>query len=180
MTEKERKEHLKRRLHRYRDLEAERQQIAKELERVEDFMNGPRGANLDGMPRSPGIGNPVLGVVSHHLALQERYRLQLEKLAAAQAAIEDMIEGLEPLARQLMRYRYIDGLPWEEVCVAIRYSWRQTHNIHAKALDTLLAAEMEKEAAKGKPEPGPCDELPWAHDGCEKCRGCCGDYGDEE
>ena len=145
MTDKERKEHLKRRLHRYRDLEAERRQIALELEKVEDFMNGPRGANLDGMPKAPGIGDPVLGVVSQHLALQERYRLQLEKLAAAQATIEDMIERLEPMARQLMRYRYIDGLPWEEVCVAIRYSWRQTHNIHAKALDALLAAELEKE-----------------------------------
>lgn len=146
MTDKERKEHLKRRLHRYRDLEAERQQIALELEKVEDFMNGPRGANLDGMPKAPGIGDPVLGVVSQHLALQERYRLQLEKLAAAQSAIEDMIEGLEPMTRKLMRHRYIEGLAWEEVCVAVGYSWRQTHNIHAKALDTLLAAELEKEA----------------------------------
>lgn len=146
MTEKERKENLKRRLHRYRDLEAERQQIEKELERMADLMSGPRGANLDGMPKAPGIGDPVLGVVSQHLALEERYRLQLEKLAGAQAAIEDMIEGLEPTARRILRYRYIDGLPWEAVCVAVGYSWSQTHDYHAKALDALLAAEMEKEA----------------------------------
>lgn len=142
------KDELKKQLHRYRDLEAERQQIALELKRVEDFMDGPRGANLDGMPKAPGIGDPVLGVVSQHLALQERYRLQLEKLAAAQSAIEDVIESLEPIARKLMRHRYIEGLTWEEVCVAIGYSWRQTHNIHAKALDTLLAAEMEKDEPK--------------------------------
>lgn len=141
------KDELKKELHRYRDLEAERRQIAQELNRVETFMTGLRGTNLDGMPRSPGISDPVLGVVSQHLALQERYRLQLEKLAAAQAAIEDMIEGLEPMARKLMRHRYIEGLAWEEVCVAIGYSWRQTHNIHAKALDTLLAAKAEKEAS---------------------------------
>ena len=143
MTEEERKKNLKKRLHRYQDLEDERRQIEKELERVADLMNGPRGSNLDGMPRSPGIGDPVLGVVSQHMALQERYQLQLEKLAAAQASIENMIEGLEPKARQLMRCRYIEGMTWEEVCVAIRYSWRQTHNIHAKALDALLAAEDE-------------------------------------
>lgn len=143
MTNKERKENLKKRLHRYRDLEAERQQIVKELERVEDLMKGPRGANLDGMPKAPGIGDPVLGVVSQHLALQERYRLQLEKLAAAQTDIEDMIEGLEPTARRIMRFRYIDGLTWEAVCVAVGYSWSQTHDYHAKALDALLAAEME-------------------------------------
>lgn len=138
------KDELKRQLHRYRDLEAERRQIALELKRVEDFMAGPRGANLDGMPKAPGIGDPVLGVVSQHLALQERYRLQLEKLAAAQNRIEEMIEGLEPMTRKLMRHRYIEGLAWEEVCVAIGYSWRQTHNIHAKALDTLLAAAAEE------------------------------------
>lgn len=146
MTERARKENLKKRLHRYRDLEAERRQIEKELERVGDLMTGTRGSNLDGMPRSPGIGDPVLGVVSQHLALEERYRLQLEKLAAAQTAIEDMIEGLEPRARQVMRHRYIEGLTWEEVCAAVRYSWSQTHDIHAKALDALLAAELEKEA----------------------------------
>lgn len=144
MTEKERKENLKKRLHRYRDLEAERRQIAKELERVEDLMDGPRGSNLDGMPKAPGIGDPVLGVVSQHLALQERYRLQLEKLAAAQAAIEDMIESLEPMTRKLMRHRYIEGLTWEEVCVAIGYSWSRTHDLHAKALDTLVAAYGEE------------------------------------
>ncbi|MBO5917248.1 MAG: sigma-70 family RNA polymerase sigma factor, partial [Oscillospiraceae bacterium] len=63
-------------------------------------------------------------------------------LAAAQAAIEDRIEALEPRARKLMRHRYIEGLSWEEVCVAMCYSWRQTHNIHGAALDALLAAEV--------------------------------------
>ena len=109
-------------------------------------MTAPRGSSMDGMPKAPGVGDPVLGVVSQHLALQDRYRLQLEKLARAQSTIEDMIESLEPMTRKLMRHRYIEGLPWEEVCVAIGYSWRQTHNLHAKALDKLLAAELEKEA----------------------------------
>lgn len=141
------KDALKKKLHAYRDLEAERLQILQELERVGDRMTAPRGSNMDGMPRSPGAGDPVLGVVSQHMALEERYQRQLEKLAAAQSAIETMIEGLDPLARRLMRHRYIEGKPWEEVCVAIGYSWRQTHNLHAKALDALLAAEMEKEGA---------------------------------
>lgn len=132
------KEELKRQLHRYRDLRAEYDQIALELEKVEAFMAAPRPANLDGMPRAPGAGDPVLGVVTHHLALQERYRAKLEELAAAQALVEDMIEGLEPGERKLMRHRYIEGLTWEEVCVAIGYSWRQTHNIHGRILDKLM------------------------------------------
>ena len=132
------KDELKKRLHAYRDLEAERLQIVQELERVGDRMTAPRGPNMDGMPRSPGAGDPVLGVVSQHMALEERYQRQLEKLAAAQSDIEDMIEGLDPVARKLMRHRYIEGKPWEAVCVAVGYSWRQTHNLHAAALDKIL------------------------------------------
>ena len=139
MEKRERKEQLKRRLRRYASLKAEAQQIAQELAKVENAMKGPGAANLDGMPRASGIGDQVLGVVSQHLALLERYQRQRERLAAEQSAIEDMIEGLEPTARQIMRYKYIDGLTWEEVCVAVNYSWRQTHNIHDKALEALLA-----------------------------------------
>jgi DNA-directed RNA polymerase specialized sigma subunit len=132
------KDELKKQLHSYRDLRAEYIQISQELEKVEAFMTAPRPANLDGMPRSPGAGDPILGVVTHHLALQDRYKRQLVKLAAAQALIEDIIESLEPGERKLMRCRYIDGLTWEEVCVAVGYSWRQTHNIHARILDKLV------------------------------------------
>ncbi len=132
------KDELKKHLHSYRDLKAEYDQITQELEKVEAIMAGPRTANLDGMPRSPGAGDPILGVVSQHIALQERYKLQLVKLAASQALIEDIIESLEPGERKLMRCRYIDGLTWEEVCVSIGYSWRQTHNIHGRILDKLV------------------------------------------
>ena len=135
------KQELKHRLHSYRDLLAEYNQIKDELAKVEAFMEAPRGSNLDGMPRNPGGGDAILSVVSHHITLQERYRAQLYKLAAAQAEIENMIEGLEPSERRLMRCRYIDGMTWEEVCVKIGYSWRQTHNIHARILDKLAEKE---------------------------------------
>lgn len=139
------KAELKKKLHSYRDLLAEYEQIKLELEKVEAFMESPRGSNLDGMPRSPGGGDPILGVVSHHIALQEKYKTQLYKLAAAQAAIENLIDGLEPGERRLMRCRYIDGMAWEEVCVRIGYSWRQTHNIHSRILDKLVGSEAGHE-----------------------------------
>ena len=132
------KDELKKLLHSYRDLKAEYDQIATELEKVEAAMDGLKGTNWDGMPRGSGKSDPILSVVSQHLALQQRYKFQLVKLAAAQALIEDMIESLEPSERKLMRCRYIDGLTWEEVCVAVGYSWRQTHNIHSRILDKLL------------------------------------------
>lgn len=132
------KDELKKQLHSYRDLKAEREQIAQELEKVEAFMSGPKGTNWDGMPRGSSSGDPILNVVTQHIHLQERYQAKLAELAAAQAQIEELIESLEPMERKLFRHRYIEGLTWEEVCVAIGYSWRQTHNIHGAALDRIL------------------------------------------
>lgn len=132
------KDELKKQLHSYRDLEAERKQIKMELEKVEALMTSAKGTNWDEMPRGSGKSDPILSVVIQHIHLQERYREKLSELAAAQTAIEDMIEGLEPLERKLMRHRYIEGMCWEEVCVAMCYSWRQTHNIHGRALDQIL------------------------------------------
>lgn len=161
------RDEIKKLLHSYRDLQAEAVQIRNTLDALEATMGGPRAANLDGMPKSPGAGDPVLSVVSQHMELEERYRLQLEKLAAAQAQMEDMIEGLEPTERRLMRHRYIEGLSWEEVCVAIGYSWRQTHNIHARALDQL-ATKYGEPRPKPAPEPDPCDGC--AYHACHDCR----------
>ena len=132
------KEELKKQLHRYRDLKAEYEQIALELEKVEAFMTAPKGTNWDGMPRGSGGGDPLLGVVTYHLTLKERYEAKLQELAEAQNIVEAMIDGLESRERKLMRHRYIEGLSWEEVCVAMCYSWRQTHNIHGAALDKIL------------------------------------------
>lgn len=132
------RDELKKKLHSYRDLKAEYDHIKMELDKLEGLMAAPRIANLDGMPHSPGAGDPILSIVAQHIDLQNRYKLQLVKLAASQAAIEDIIESLEPGERKLMRCRYIDGLTWEEVCVAIGYSWRQTHNIHGRILTKLV------------------------------------------
>lgn len=130
---------LKKLLLSYTDMKKEQAQLLETLDRVEATMTAPPSPNMDGMPRGgSGPGDPTGDLATQHLALMGKYRAQLRYLARAQAAIEDLIEPLDSRARTLMRYRYIDGLTWEGVCVAIGYSWRQTHNIHSQALDRLL------------------------------------------
>lgn len=136
------KDELKKLLHTYGDRKAEREQIKAQYDALAD----PKGANLDGMPKNPGVGDPLIGITTKRQDLAERYQAKLEELDAAQIQVEELIATLEPLERKLFRHRYIEGLTWEAVCVEMNYSWRQTHNIHSQALDKLLAAEMEKEA----------------------------------
>lgn len=133
------KDELKKLLHSYTDMKKEREQVAEMLDRLEAELDGPRSPNMDGMPRGgSGPGDPTGELATQHLALMEKYRAQQRYLDRAQLAIEALIEPLDSRARTLMRHRYIEGLVWEEVCVAIGYSWRRTHEIHAQALDRLL------------------------------------------
>lgn len=69
--------------------------------------------------------------------LRECYARKLEELVAAQLSIERAIETLEPVERELVRLRYIDGLDWHVVANRIHYGWSQTHRIHARALEKL-------------------------------------------
>ena len=149
MTEREQlRADIKKRLNSYRSLAAEHAQILAELRRLEQSMDSPSGSNLDGMPRSPGVSNPVERMVIKLVTLQDRYKAQLAELASAQEEIEDMIQSLEPSERMLARFRYIDGLAWEEVCYKVNYSWRQTHRIHGRIIDKLVDAELERRKAQ--------------------------------
>lgn len=135
MTEREQ---LKKRLKNYRNIKAEYQQVKKERDWVLENMDSLRASNLDGMPRGSGVSDPVARAFAKLEKLLQRYTEQLERLGAEQAAIEDMIAGLESVERRLMRHKYFEGLTWEEVCVAINYSWTRTHEIHGIILDKLL------------------------------------------
>lgn len=131
---------VKHRLGEYRAIKAEQRQIQRQ---IDDLDGAPGGVNLDGLPRGSGTGDPTGAIVVKRDSLREAYKEKLAELLEAQRRIEAMIEGLEPVERSLLRHRYIEGLSWEGVCVEMHYSWRQTHNIHARALDKL--AEMEGE-----------------------------------
>lgn len=127
----------KERLRNYQKIKKEREQIRHQLEEVEAALFYPKVQHMTGMPANHTEGNPQEDLAIHHIELQERYRAKLEELAAEQLAIETAIESLEPTQRMLLRHRYIDGLPWEEICVRMSYGWTQIHEHHGRALKQL-------------------------------------------
>lgn len=69
--------------------------------------------------------------------LLELYRKKLDALVERQVRIEQAIDSLEPVERDLLRYRYIDGMEWHQVANKIHYSQQQTYRLHEKALKKL-------------------------------------------
>lgn len=128
----------KEKLKAYRNIKLERDRILLMVEELEAQMRSPRAQRLDGMPRSGStLTSAVESLVIKHTELLERYRQKAEELADAAGEIENAIEALQPRERTLIRLHYIQGMTWEEVCVAMTYSWRQVHRIHSKALEEL-------------------------------------------
>lgn len=131
----------KERLRNYRALRAELRQLAGRLEEYEAALYAPKAQRLTGMPSAPSKDNAMESMAARHMELQTLYQRRRDELAAEMLAIEQAIESLDPTARILCRYRYIDGLKWEEICARMGYSWTQVHNLHRRALDVLRADE---------------------------------------
>lgn len=136
----------KEKLQTYRELERERLQIERELQKIETQLYSPKAQQLTGMPFGPPQkGGGLEAAVAKHIdrleKLRKHYATLLDRLVAAQLEIERAIEAMDPDARTLLRYRYIDGLKWEEICVKMNYSWRSVHRLHAAALIRLKEGE---------------------------------------
>lgn len=132
---------IQQRLREYLDVKREREQLQHQLAELEAVLMHPRIQHLSDMPSNPVRGNPQEDMLVRHLELQELYSEKLAMLTEKQLAVEKLIEGLQPRHRTLMRYRYIEGLKWEEICVKMGYCWRQIHRLHSEALQALKARE---------------------------------------
>ena len=131
------KEYIKRRLNSYNHVRLERRQILEQIMRLEARLTAPGAQRLDGMPHAAGNGDALANGVVRLAELRDLYRGKEADLAQAQMDVEHLIEDLDPIERVIARYRYIDGMQWEQICVRVNYSWRQTHRIHSDMIDKL-------------------------------------------
>lgn len=69
--------------------------------------------------------------------LQSYYQTRLEAIVDARQRAELATDALDATERRLLRLRYLDGMNWEEISDTLCYSLRQTHRLHARALDNL-------------------------------------------
>ena len=116
--------------------------ISAEARELEEQINSQRAKAES--PRAPCVG-PSAGAGGDHtgelvvriadmLATLDAKRLDLLRRLEE---IEKDIDRLSSRERRIIRLYYIQGMRWEEVCVTINYSWRQTHNLHREALKNL-------------------------------------------
>lgn len=67
--------------------------------------------------------------------LKEKYTAEIAELHDVYDEVEQTIRAVEnPMYRQLLEYRYICDLRWEEIAVKMGIGWRWTRRMHIRAL----------------------------------------------
>lgn len=137
------KQEIKSKLYGYINISRERDQLAEQIRRLETIAYTPGAPAKSGLPRAAAVSDPTGDRAARLLNLREAYAEKLDQAVQAIAEIEQLIGTLsDPVERRLVRCRYIEGKSWEQVCIAMNYSWRQVHRIHGRALEHLSREKM--------------------------------------
>lgn len=135
MTEQEKKEFAEKKEYLNGYGKAIRQMQRSELKISEMRVNKicPSVIN-DGMPHTSNNSD-----LSDYAALldeeERRYMKARYKRIKLCKEITDKIEGMENEdEKDVLMYRYIKLMKWEDIAVKMRYSWQHVHRIHARAL----------------------------------------------
>lgn len=112
-----------------------------EIEQLEEEIKR-LGAQAEGM-RSMGGGvagssgdNPMQACIDQMLEFQRMLTERLAENMKLRGSIENSIAAVEDAKlRLLLRYRYIEGMTFEEIAVKMFYSYMQICRLHGQALE---------------------------------------------
>ena len=113
----------------------EQKELQSELNAIYITLKSPAitGLPLAHQSEPDKIGNIVAKIQEKEIKLLAK----LDAIIAEEEEIEKVITKLETTERILMRYRYIQGLDWEKICVEMHYSWQHIHKIHKRILEKI-------------------------------------------
>ncbi|MGN0663953.1 MAG: sigma factor-like helix-turn-helix DNA-binding protein [Negativibacillus sp.] len=135
-------EEVKTWLRSYRYLKSEAERLEEELaywrSKAEKMTR-----ELSGMPSGSGGGDKVPACVEKIWELERDLSAKLAGMVEQRQEIERAIEALPDKQKQLMRYRYIDGMKWEKVAVEMNMEYRWVLRIHGRALQEICKLTIE-------------------------------------
>lgn len=91
----------------------------------------------DGMPHASGCSD--LSGYAARLDEEERKYMKARYLRIKRCQeISDKIERLaDEDEKDVLFYRYIKLMKWEDICIKLNHSWQHVHRIHSKALNNF-------------------------------------------
>lgn len=127
----------KQELKRYQYIKSECEQIREQIARIEAVIYSAKGQIITDMPKWTAEYDKMGLAIEKLEKLQNKYFSILSDLCEQQLGIENAISILSEREQILMRYRYLDGMDWVNICLKMNYEWAQIHRIHSNALEKL-------------------------------------------
>ena len=138
MENKEKISYLKQ----YRSLSMEIDRISEELQRWQDLATRISPSYSD-MPHGGG-SDKVQTAAVEVAELTDKLNRKLHQAIMVQENIKKLLESLDDIKlRQLMSYRYINGMRWEEIAVRMDFNYRWVLRLHRKALNQISEQAIE-------------------------------------
>lgn len=130
MTEKD--------LQSYRSLCREMKQIESKIKQLEHSKYSIKSPSWSDMPKYNFRDNDKIGNILVNIEEQiEKYWEKYKELLELQSKIEKAIGNLEPIEREVIRYKYFDNKRFEEISCIIKYSYITVRRIHKKAIEKI-------------------------------------------
>lgn len=117
----------------------EKRQVQRLEEELLELRLGKRYPSViqDGMPHGFG-GGDLSGYASRMDELERKIIKAKYKRIRKFKEIRDRIERLEgENEKDVLIYRYIREMKWEDICTRMQYTWQHIHRIHSKALENF-------------------------------------------
>lgn len=125
-------------LKRYIQLKKEAEQLDLMIKEIDESMDGLKAQILTGMPHGSSPGSSLERAVVKLEDKKKEYVDAVNKSVDERLEIELAINAVfDSRERRLLRYRYIFGMSWEEVCVSLGVKWNSVHRIHREALEDI-------------------------------------------
>lgn len=136
---KKQNEQVKAWLWRYREARKDVRRREEELAELVGMQESASAIRYSDMPKGGGGQADLSDEMVEREKLWRKIQKARYKRIRVFAEIKNAIERL-PTAdeREVMSYRYLELMSWEQICVKIEKEWAQTHRIHSRALENIL------------------------------------------
>lgn len=116
--------------------------ITSDLEELQNLRDLSRSVSSpvigEKVSRTKSSDPPFEKYVIKIVDLEKQIQQEVERFVKLKTDIREAINQMEDMDEKLLlRYRYINFLHWEEICVNLNVSMRTVHRLHSLALQHL-------------------------------------------
>ncbi|EET60404.1 hypothetical protein BRYFOR_07600 [Marvinbryantia formatexigens DSM 14469] len=131
-------EQVKAWLWRYREAKKDVRRLEEELEELTEIQESAGAIRYSDMPKGGGGQADLSDAMVKREKIWRKIQKARYKRMKVFAEIRNAIERL-PTAdeREVMSYRYLRLMSWEDISVRVEKKWTQTHRIHSRALENM-------------------------------------------